>query len=57
LLGAPDEVLHQAVKDNVAVPVKAAVEGQAGLSQGSPSLIVGVLAARLKYLEDYALFG
>ena len=31
--------LHQAVKDNVAVPVKAAVEGQAGLSLGERNIL------------------
>jgi hypothetical protein len=37
--------LHQAVKDNVAVPTKPAVEGQAGLSLGERNILTAMRTA------------
>ena len=40
--------LHQAVKDNVAVPVKAAAEGQAGLSLGERNILAAMRTSAVK---------
>ena len=45
------EELHQAVKDNIAVPVKAAVEGQSGLSLGERNLLSALRTAAVKKNE------
>jgi hypothetical protein len=42
------EELHQAVKDNVAVPVKAAAEGQAGLTLGERNILAAMRPRRCR---------